>query len=183
MTDIVYIPDHKDRIVAKLPFRLRQPGISALAQAIGSEVQALEDDIFDLVESSSINVAKGAMLDRWGAYVGEPRLGLTDDVWRRVIKAKTVALKSASRRTYMTAFVAALFDEKEITYTDYVGAFRLHVTSNTLIDDALKRRVLRLLDTASPAGINATISEGSLDGFRFNRTPGFGRKFCRTLRS
>jgi hypothetical protein len=183
MTDIVYIPDHTTRIVSKIPFRLRQPGIISAAQAIAYEVQALEDDIFDFLESSSIDVATGKMLDRWGDYVGEPRLGLSDVIWRRVIKAKTIALKASSRRTYMTAFVAALFDEAEITYSDYLGAYRLHVTSNSLIDDALKRRVLRLLETATPAGIQSSISEGSLDDFRFDRTPGFGRRFCRVLRS
>jgi hypothetical protein len=181
MTDITYIPDHSDRAVARIPSRLRQPVISALVRALVEEIQLLEDETIDTLSAIPVDVAHGLVLDRWGDIVGEPRLGLTDPVFRRVIVAKLSAAQSASRRDYIIAFVKQLFDEDEVTYSDYVHSFRINVTSVQLIQSAVARRVLRLLAGATPAGTQSTIAEGGLDVFRFNRDPGFGQKFGRIL--
>lgn len=181
MADITYIPDHSDRAVARIPSRLRKPVTSALVEALVEEIQLLEDDVIDTLSAIPVDVAQGVVLDRWGDIVGEPRLGLTDPLFRRVIKAKLSAAQSASRRDYIVSFVTQLFDEQEVTYSDYVHAFRINITSTRLIEAKLSRRVLRLLAGATPAGTTSTIAEGGPDVFRFNRDPSFGKKLGRIL--
>lgn len=182
MADLTYIPDHSARAVGRLPSRLRQPVISALVTSIGEEIQKLEDEVFDTLSGLPVEAAQGVVLDRWGAIVGEPRLGLDDPTFRRVIQAKLVAAQASSRRAYIVRFIAQLFEEEELTYSEYLTAFRVNVTSNRLISASLARRVLRLLALATPAGVASSITEGSLDVFRFNRDPGFGTKLGRNLR-
>ena len=62
--------------------------IVALATATGNALQAMEDAFFDFATSFPLTVATGAALDRWGAIVGQTRLGLVDADYRRMIQAK-----------------------------------------------------------------------------------------------
>ena len=183
MADINYIPDHADRAVALLPSRLRQPVISALVKSIMLEVQALEDGVMDTLSALPVAVAEGIVLDRWGAIVGEARLGLDDATYRRIVWAKLAAAKASSRRDYITGFLIQLFEEERATYSEYIAAFRVNVTSNVLASPALTRRILRLLTLATPAGIHASIAEGPVGVFRFDTDSGFGSLFGRILKA
>lgn len=152
-------------------------------QAAGAALQISEDDIFDLLSGIHIDDAAGAMLDRWGAVVGEPRLGLIDTVYRGFIKAKIRALFAASRRSEIAGVIETVFVSTYTTYSNYLGHFRVNTETADTKDLAFKRRVLRLLEVMRPAGIDASLVNGPIGSFRLSvATQGFGSPLAERIK-
>src|SRR3569832_89859 len=94
-TQLVYIPDHRDRMLASLLSQWRgKPRIEALIRALSVGVQFLEDMTFDLLVSRTIEGASGAQLDQWGQLVGQARLNMEDAEYKSVIRVKIIANSS-----------------------------------------------------------------------------------------
>jgi hypothetical protein len=89
-----------DHVVAALS-RLKQqfkdrPKIEAMLTALVAEVQPLESALQQLYHERAIDTAIGAQLDVLGAIVGQPRGGLSDELYRRYIRTKISVNQSDS---------------------------------------------------------------------------------------
>ena len=83
-------------------------GIVALARGWGAGVQLLEDVNFDLLSSLVFESAIGALLDLWGAIVGEERGPLGDADYRRHLARVLTYMFQAA-----TAVLGELIPEEE----------------------------------------------------------------------
>lgn len=179
----LYVADFEDRAKGRALSGLDDTAV-AFVQAAGAAIQVAEDDMFDLLSGLHVDDATGAILDRWGAVVGEPRLGLTDDVYRGFIKAKIRALFAASRRSEIVGVIDTVFDAFVTTYSNHVGHFRVNTESSDTKTDAFKRRALRLLEVMRPSGLDASLVNGPVGALRFsNATQGFGSPMGERVKS
>lgn len=62
-----------------------QSGMEGLLDLMDSEIQVLENVFFDLMESRSLYVAEGTVLDGWGLLLNTSRNGLNDDDYRLIL--------------------------------------------------------------------------------------------------
>src|SRR3954469_1915667 len=93
--------EHSTDHVARAPARALQqykdakaPGVVDVVGDLASEVQALEDALFGIVDETSLANAVGVNLDRLGAIVGEPRAGESDSPYWIRIAAKILVNRS-----------------------------------------------------------------------------------------
>lgn len=90
--------DHVQQMLDRLPEHLKElPGWEGFLTDVGAEIQALEDALQQLLLERSIDTAVGAQLAAIGRKVGEPPSGLSDDVYRRRIRARIAANRSRGR--------------------------------------------------------------------------------------
>lgn len=75
----------------------RKVRIKSLLRVRSDRTQALEDSLWDIYYHMFLDTATGFDLDRFGAIVGEPRLGRADERYRLWIKARGRANRSAGR--------------------------------------------------------------------------------------
>lgn len=158
------------------------PGVKGYAEAWGAVCQLAEDDLFDLYVSQTVDEAQGALLDRWGAIVGEPRGGLGDDDYRRIIRVKLQAQKTGGSPPQMAEVVRALFpDLTELTFREYAAHYRFHVSHTGTLSDDMYRRIMRIYRLMKPAGVGAGMVEGPADVFRFDKSHLDRDRFGRTI--
>ncbi len=65
-----------------------KPGIEGIIEALGFQIQAMEDALQDVYDKTDVQTAFGATLDLVGTIVGQDRLGFDDDFYRSLILAK-----------------------------------------------------------------------------------------------
>lgn len=91
------ILNYAETAAARLLAQYRErPRLRALVRELAGEVQAAEDALWGMVAQTSIDTAEGVWLDRLGAIVGEAREGATDTDYRKYIRARIAANRSAS---------------------------------------------------------------------------------------
>jgi hypothetical protein len=87
--------DHVAEALARLPMQFRgKPRIEAFVRATTSSLQALEDASVQLLTAWVLDTAIGAQLDQLGVIVGQPRDGLSDADYRRILRARIAANRS-----------------------------------------------------------------------------------------
>lgn len=179
--------DHEPRLHAVLPSQFRdRPRVEAFAGAIADVVQAVEDDVAALL-AATLDTATGAMLDRYGVIVGEPRGALTDDDdYRRFVKARILVNRATGTADDLVTIAALLFDV-DVADVEHVDAYPLATTitvdvaTPATVDVA--RRIARAMDDARPVAVGVTVVEAAAPAFRFD-TAGFGfddGEFARTI--
>lgn len=178
----LYVSDFAERGKTRALSGLDETAV-AFVQAAGAALQIAEDDIFDLLSGIHIDDASGAMLDRWGTVVGEPRLGLIDTAYRGFIKAKIRALFASSRRSEISAVIDTVFESTFTTYSNHLAHFRINTETADTKDLAFERRVLRLLEVMRPAGIDASLVNGPVGSFRLSVAgQGFGSPLAERIK-
>lgn len=69
-----------------IPFEHRRfTGRNAIFQAMSDTMEGIETKLYDLRTATTFSTSSGVQLDLWGFLAGEPRAGLTDSEYRRVI--------------------------------------------------------------------------------------------------
>ena len=86
---IEHITDHSDRAVALLLAQYQgKPLMEGFVRAFLDEVQEYEDELWTLVGLLDIDRATGIDLDRIGRIVRQPRSSESDEVYRRLLRAR-----------------------------------------------------------------------------------------------
>lgn len=173
MTTITLETDHAGQAEALLLSQDRHaPGIAGLVRAFMASIQKLEVDLFDLYTSLNIDEAQGALLDRVGAWVGEPRGALTDDVYRHVIRVKLFAITSSSNTDDVIAIAVDLTDPSDVTHWPiYPAGSQIQIERTDWMSAPRASRVRRLLEVVRPAGTALVLTEALVDGFGFDDDP------------
>jgi hypothetical protein len=92
---LTYISDRVERALARLPQQHKdKANIRALVSALVGPAQAIEDAIWQLYTLRRVDTAEGVQLDLLGDVVGQPRDGLSDDDYRRYIRARIATNRS-----------------------------------------------------------------------------------------
>ena len=175
MPDLAYIPDHADRAVdALLSQYQRAPRIVALVRALADGAQAVEDAGFDLLVSSTLDVASGWILDEWGRIVGERRAGLEDDAYRRFVQARIMANLSGGDTDTLIRIFEIIAGPGEIRHYDlFPAALALTIRRATPLSVSTRARVRSFMTQIKPAGVGLTLIEATPAAFQLNSGPGF----------
>lgn len=186
-TQITLIEDHPDRAVANALAQDRcaedSPRYVSLLAAMGEGVQLQEEQFFDLLVGRGLNLATGAALEQWGAIVGEARGGLTDDDYRRFIKARVLANTSDGTPDELLTIFALITSPSQVRYFIHPpAAFRLQTIRGELLSDDMVRRVVRMMRSVKPAGVAMVLTEAVPGSILFGVSGrGFGKTFSRVL--
>ena len=151
----------------------------ALIGGLGDGAQALEDVAFDLVDQLNLDSAAGAMLDRLGGLVGEPRGPLGDLAYRRFIRARALITRCQGTVEELLEVWRTLMDvgaEFAWEVECFPAGVDLVAVRPSFLPDTEYRRVFRAMQDAKPAGVTLTLVEAVGDyhgpkGSRFSSPP------------
>lgn len=163
------ITNHVELLVADSLTQDRdRPRIAALLKSIGELCQYLEDIADSLIVERTLGQAIGKQLDQYGGIVGEPRLGATDDDYRRFIKARILANNSESKPDDLINVLALLMDvlAEEIKLNElYPAAYELQVIVDAAPTLEVLRRIGRVMESIRPIGVGAKVLLGVNNAF------------------
>ena len=167
-----HIPDHAEEAIDEAISKLVCVGgsMEALFRAFSTPVQSLEDLMLGVSAENSIDAGSGVTLDIWGRLVGEPRGGLNDATYRRIIKGKVRASRSDGTYEYILALFRLLVGEN--------GEVELRTTSPATLLIVYKRgqglsmtmrqRIAYLVRLALPLGVQIDFLSVAVEsGFQF----------------
>ncbi len=86
MAEVKRISSFYEDLKAAIPFEHRRfEGRNAIFQAMSDSIEGLETKLYDLRIAANFSTSTGQQLDFWGFLAGEPRGGLEDADYRRVV--------------------------------------------------------------------------------------------------
>lgn len=176
---IAQLTDIRERALSRIPSKLRaDPVFSSFVAGLAAGVQALEDDMWELLVLNVTN-AVGAQLVQIGTWVGEPGPGgLTDAEYRRFVLARIQINKSLGTTDGAINALAALTGTDTVRQTRLVPATSiLTYILDPLLTAELRARVVATMATSKPGGVARVIVEAPVGYFGFASDPdalGFG---------
>ena len=153
MSDIVKITDHGSEAVDRLVTQFKdKERITGIVEAIGGQIQGLEDVSCDLIDDRKIDTAEGVQLDKIGKIVGRRRLGLSDASYRQVIKAQ-IGINTSNGHLEDLFFVFNLITgSTQSIYVPYQVAM-LEIYANTDISSLDIGQLYADLQRTVPGGV------------------------------
>jgi hypothetical protein len=176
--------DHTSTLQEELLAWFRtKPHINALVQALGTQLQELEDEYQALRDERLLSNATGAQLDQYGRIVGEPRGSLVDDDFRRFIQARILTNTSEGNADRLMAIFCIIAGEGventggELRYIPkFPAGYLIQMGLQTPLTDPVKHRVAAQMGTVTPAGVEYTLVQSKWDNdgpFQFDSGSGF----------
>ncbi|MGN6108545.1 MAG: hypothetical protein ACTHU0_25795 [Kofleriaceae bacterium] len=130
--------------------------IRKLLRAWATGLQDVQNALVQLLTLRGIDVAVGAQLDVLGKKVGQPRNGLSDDVYRRYIRARIIANRSrGSIGDVLRVADLVIYDDVAYLHLKQYGhaSFELIVERFVLDDRALLIALLSFLRATAAVGV------------------------------
>lgn len=149
------VEDHAEQMVAHLIEYFRKPRNSEIVRQVGSQVQDIENVIWQLFEAFDVDNATGATLDLLGAIVGERRDDRLDPDFRAAVRARILVNSSDGTIEDMLAVIKALAPSSAAkVWETYPAAIRFDVYD--AFSGASPETMARMLRQAKPAGVRFT---------------------------
>jgi hypothetical protein len=173
MTDPVYIYDHVDRAKANLTSDYSDAvKVRGLVAAFVSEIQEVEQVMYELIVSRYIGNASDAQLDQYGAAVGEPRAGLTNAEYRKFILARILTNLGEGEIPRLLEVVKTITSASRVKYTAaHPAHFLVEYVRGGYTSAAFRNRVKSQVLELTPAGVGFTVIEANEGYFGFNDDP------------
>ncbi len=145
------IEQHTERAIVSLapPF-WGKPRIAAFLAAFADRIQSLEDDLWEIMESRTIDAGDLVRLKVIGRFIGQPRLTFDLETYRKVLKARARANVSKGTRTDILAVLTILLGPGEYEIVE-LGNATLYITALSAVPDI--RPVLAVLPDTRAAGV------------------------------
>jgi hypothetical protein len=150
------ISDHAARALDRLKQQFRgKPKVEALVTALMGPVQAVEDALYQLLTERGVDTAIGTQLDAIGKVVGQPRGGLSDDTYRRYIRARITANRSSGLVDELNLIARLVLDDPTvvITTTQYPPASVVMSLTVAVVPQDLGVALVAFLRKATAAGV------------------------------
>lgn len=175
MSELVYIGNHADLAEADLLSAYREATrLRALVRALAGPGQDVEDAAFDLHLSNGPDDATGALLERWGRLVGEPRLGLTDNEYRLFVQARIQANLATGHTDELIDIFRTVTGAATVRHFNlFPGAYALVAFRDDPMGTRHRARVRALMGDIKPGGIGAVLIEAPTTPFTLDDGPGF----------
>lgn len=107
---LTHVTDHVASGKALLTTMFRKPVAQALLASWLTQVQSVEDAIWQIFGAFDLDTATGDQLRKVGALIGLAPDGLSDDLYRRALRAWVIANRSRGRDANLHALAAAALD-------------------------------------------------------------------------
>jgi len=168
------IPDHVARGVARLTHRWTRPIVDTVDGVTATrasrtvriltpwlqQVQEIEDAIWSVL-ALTLDTATGDALDQYGAILRAARAGLSDTVYRRLLRGVALAIRSSGTGDELLAVIEAMLPGDVLALTEHFPASLVIEPANapdvptSAMHAAMKRAVaggVRLLTIDVPTG-------------------------------
>ena len=150
--------------------------ISRMLYVVAVSSQTLETAQQQVLRQRTLENAVGANLDVIGKLVGQPRVGLDDDTYRRYCRASITANKSRGTAEELIDVADLVIFEDDAVYVVTimsVAAVIVRVTEIGITDD-LAQVTFNFLRRAASAGVRLVLEYGNTwPLFTFDSGPGF----------
>lgn len=183
---IRYISDHFAQARARLTSKmLSYPQVEAALEVLTSEYQAVEDMLFDLSLVLS-PFGHGVWLDRVGQWLDEPREGLPDELYSKVLRYSWMSRNETSddythgSQEHIVALVKGMTGAIKVSYVQNPPrGFWITYVVPAPLDSTYKQRIRTFVERATPAGHTFLVAEAVLpyanpldpDGSSYNNAP------------
>ena len=146
--------DHTLRAQERLTQQFKnKPNVLKLINVITSEVQILEDELFNIATITSIDDSEGTQLDNIGGLLGINRNGRTDAEYRTAIRGQIFVNRSDGSESYLSSAFTLIAGASNFTIDEPSPA-----TARFTIDvDDFDPSVVSNLNTAVAAGVKLII--------------------------
>jgi len=138
------------------------PNLRALLAILIDRLQAVEDVVEELFTERLLDNAEGAQLDDYGYFVGQPRLGLDDDAFRRLIKNKVAINNSNGEASVLVEALSVVIGEDVHYFWCGPACYGVHYepTSGPMDPDfvCFVEETMLLL---TPSGVEFFLTEGA----------------------
>lgn len=148
-----YIRNHEEIAARKLapPF-WGKPFVAWVLGAFIREIQLLEDNLWDILESRTLENADLTRLKVLGKIVGQPRHGFDTESYRLLIAARGLANVSKGRASDLLAVLTLLLGEGDYVLLA-IGNATLYVTALNPVDANGVAMVSEILPDTRSAGV------------------------------
>jgi hypothetical protein len=140
--------------------------------------QRFENASIEMLNERTVDVAVGAQLDLLGKIVGQPRLGFTDDLYRRYIRARIAVNRSTGKREEIIRIARLVLGDSlgdVIVRTQGDAGFILEI-QNRATDDSTAQVLATMVGLAVSAGVRVIVQWNRnllAQSFRFDVGPGW----------
>lgn len=159
------VHDHVDDALALLVQQFQDKArLRSVLGALATQVQALEDVLWDLHVERRLARATGAQLDGIGRLVDLSREGLAEETYRRYLRAQILLLRCNGTPEDLIAVVSALVGSHVgVRLDEYRGALTAlglrGALGNGVVDDAVT-----VIRKAKPAGVRVLVEASEASG-------------------
>lgn len=149
---LAYVTDHATQATARLTEQFkRKLAITGLLSTWIAQVQALEDNAYELQLQRALATASGINLDLLGAIVGQSRGGRNDSQFRLWIAGRILVNKSRGKAPQLIAIAAKLCNGPVRLRETYPAAFVMYCERVIVGNDGVE--IAKLLKIAKAAGV------------------------------
>ena len=148
---LTYESDHAARAKELLISQFQKPRIQAMVTALCAGIQDAEDVCWQLLTERWIDTAVGVQLDGLGAILDLPRAGWVDEVYRQILRAQILALRSKGHWVDLFKILDATGVDLTLVLAQewFPAAITVHV-DEVIGPDILANDVFHLLVRAKP---------------------------------
>jgi len=155
-----------------------KPNLAGTLNSFNTQIQELEDAIFDLIEDRSLNSAIGVQLDQLGKIIGIERQGFDDDFYRILLFVQ-IGINVSQGEPEKVIDVFKLLTEASIVHLQEWFKAGVGLGTNSSIDPTLVNFFLRNIQRVVPAGVRVDhiwcwVED---DAFAFAGGPGIAKGF------
>lgn len=170
--------DHNEQVVKQAIGRL--PGLFAdlpnwrkLVTSLTTEVQVLEDVHYDMLVDGLLDNAQGDALDQYGDLVNEAREGLTDAVYRGIVRARIRANRSNGSASELLAVALLLgaLNAKLFEHFPATASVEMVVPDSFDISGSEAGRRAGIIERAAAGGVFVRVVEAQSGYFAFAEDP------------
>lgn len=184
-----HITDHIAIALDRLPWRFSRTVTKAFVEAVGEEIQLIEDACLDLIFERFLQSAQGAQLDQYGSILSTPRAGLNDSDYLALLLTRVLVNRSSGETNTLLKIVSRLLglgDSVRLIQA-YPASLYFNILVPFLTPTTARRRafVVSALQDAMAAGVGfGGVVEAQPQYFGFASDPdslGFGEGTFATL--
>ena len=159
------VHDHVDTALALLVQQFQdKERIRSLLGALVSQVQGVEDTLWDLHIARRLARAAGAQLDGIGRIVGLRRGRLSEESYRTYLRAQIRLLRSHGTPEDLLAMVSLIVGPEVSVELDEYQIASVVLGLRGTLDDAVVDDVVALVGAAKPAGVRAIVESSKTTG-------------------
>lgn len=149
-----------------------RPRIGAWINAYLRQCQTLEDALWAMLETRTIDGGDEERLRVIGTLIGLPPFGLDIEVYRRVLRARALANRSRGTGVDIGRVLAAVFDDASNFSLQWSEGASLAATALLDVDSEYARGAAAALGAARGAGVSLQLLYGSDSDFvaRYDRS-------------
>lgn len=148
------IVNHTDQALDRLITQYKEkPNIEGIITTYGTQVQEIENMLFDVLNERSIQASIGQQLDNFGTIIGQPRQGFDDDVYRVLLYNRIAQINSEGTIEEVISIFKTLMGADNVIY-DVLGP--AHISLNAVDVDPLGSYpdIIRAITNAKPVGVS-----------------------------